>query len=209
MKYHKLVENAEKPDGFWGKLMIRSMNRGHSELTDWALCHINIKHGDHVLDVGCGGGKTVSKLCEMVGNGKVYGIDYSDLCIKKAEKLNHKSVLCGKVRLQKAPVSALPFDSDKFDLVTAVETYYFWPDKLNDLREIWRVLKPGGKIMLVFEMLKDKNDPEKWSKVEERLNIESVSREDIDGMLERAGYLNIRTFVKSGTTWLCAVAEKE
>lgn len=209
MKYHKLVENAEKPDGFWGKLMIRSMNRGHSELTDWALCHVNIKSGDHVLDVGCGGGKTVSKLCEMVGNGKVYGIDYSDLCIKKAEKLNHKSVLCGKVKLQKAPVSALPFDSDKFDLVTAVETYYFWPDKLNDLREIWRVLKPGGKILLVFEMLKDKNDPEKWSKVEERLNIESVSREDIDGMLERAGYLNIRTFVKSGTTWLCAVAEKE
>ena len=209
MKYHKLVENAEKPDGFWGKLMIRSMNKGHSELTDWALCHVNIKSGDHVLDVGCGGGKTVGKLSDMVGNGKVYGIDYSDLCIKKAEKLNHKNVLCGKVKLQKATVSALPFDSEKFDLVTAVETYYFWPDKLNDLREIWRVLKPGGKIMLVFEMLKDKNDPEKWSKVEERLNIEAVSREDIDAMLERAGFLSIRTYVKSGTTWLCAVAVKE
>ena len=209
MKYHKLVENAEKPDGFWGKLMIRSMNKGHSELTDWALCHIKTEPGDYVLDVGCGGGKTVGKLSNMVGNGKVYGIDYSDLCIKKAEKLNHKNVICGKVKLQKATVSALPFDSDKFDLVTAVETYYFWPDKLNDLREIWRVLKPGGKIMLVFEMLKDKNDPERWSKVEERLNIEAVSREDIDAMLERAGYLNIRTYVKSGTTWLCAVAEKE
>lgn len=209
MKYHKLVENAEKPDGFWGKLMIRSMNKGHSELTDWALCYVNIKSGDYVLDVGCGGGKTVGKLSNMVGNGKVYGIDYSDLCIKKAEKLNHKNVLCGKVKLQKATVSALPFDSEKFDLVTAVETYYFWPDKLNDLREIWRVLKPGGKIMLVFEMLKDKNDPEKWSKVEERLNIEAVSREDIDAMLERAGFLSIRTYVKSGTTWLCAVAVKE
>ncbi len=209
MKYHKLVENAEKPDGFWGKLMIRSMNKGHSELTDWALCHIKTEPGDYVLDVGCGGGKTVGKLSNMVGNGKVYGIDYSDLCIKKAEKLNHKNVLCGKVKLQKATVSALPFDSEKFDLVTAVETYYFWPDKLNDLREIWRVLKPGGKIMLVFEMLKDKNDPEKWSKVEERLNIEAVSREDIDAMLERAGFLSIRTYVKSGTTWLCAVAVKE
>ena len=209
MKYHKLVENAEKPDGFWGKLMIRSMNKGHSELTDWALCHVNIKPGDYVLDVGCGGGKTVGKLSDMVGNGKVYGIDYSDLCIKKAEKLNHKNVLCGKVKLQKATVAALPFDSEKFDLVTAVETYYFWPDKLNDLREIWRVLKPGGRIMLVFEMLKDKNDPEKWSKVEERLNIEAVSREDIDAMLERAGFLSIRTYVKSGTTWLCAVAVKE
>lgn len=209
MKYHKLVENAQKPEGFWGKLMIRSMNRGHSELTDWALCHIDIKSGDHVLDVGCGGGKTVGKLCEKVGGGKVYGVDYSELCIKKAEKLNHKNVICGKAKLKKASVSALPFESDKFDFVTAVETYYFWPDKLNDLKEIARVLKPGGKLLLVFEMLKDKNDPDKWTKVEKRLNIEAVSREYIDDMLERAGYQNIRTYVKSGTSWLCAVAEKE
>ena len=209
MKYHKLVENAQKPEGFWGKLMIRSMNRGHSELTDWALCHIDIKSGDHVLDVGCGGGKTVGKLCEKVGGGKVYGVDYSELCIKKAEKLNHKNVICGKAKLKKASVSALPFESDKFDFVTAVETYYFWPDKLNDLKEIARVLKPGGKLLLVFEMLKDKNDPDKWAKVEKRLNIEAVSREYIDDMLERAGYQNIRTYVKSGTSWLCAVAEKE
>ena len=209
MKYHKLVENAQKPEGFWGKLMIRSMNRGHSELTDWALCHINIKSGDHVLDVGCGGGKTVGKLCEKVGGGKVYGVDYSELCIKKAEKLNHKNVICGKAKLKKASVSALPFESDKFDFVTAVETYYFWPDKLNDLKEIARVLKPGGKLLLVFEMLKDKNDPDKWTKVEKRLNIEAVSREYIDDMLERAGYQNIRTYIKSGTSWLCAVAEKE
>ena len=209
MKYHKLVENAQKPEGFWGKLMIRSMNRGHSELTDWALCHIDIKSGDHVLDVGCGGGKTVGKLCEKVGGGKVYGVDYSELCIKKAEKLNHKNVICGKAKLKKASVSALPFESDKFDFVTAVETYYFWPDKLNDLKEIARVLKPGGKLLLVFEMLKDKNDPDTWTKVEKRLNIEAVSREYIDDMLERAGYQNIRTYIKSGTSWLCAVAEKE
>ena len=209
MKYHKLTENAVKPEGFWGKLMIRSMNRGHHELTDWALAYFPIENGSRVLDVGCGGGRTVDKLCGMVGSGKVYGIDYSELCVKKAKKLNHKNILCGKAEITQASVSALPFEDEKFHAVTAVETYYFWPDKLGDLKEIYRTLKRGGRILLVFEMLKDENEPDKWKSVENRLGIEAVTREGIEDMLFRAGYLNIRTHVKSGTTWLCATAEKE
>ena len=209
MKYHKLTENAVKPDGFWGKLMIRSMNKGHHELTDWALTHFPIKSGSVVLDVGCGGGRTVSKLCDMVGGGKFYGIDYSDLCVKKAEKLNRKNVLCKKAVIRQASVSSLPFEDEKFDAVTAIETYYFWPDKLGDLKEIARTMKCGGRLLLVFEMLADPENPDKWKAVEKRLNIEAVTREGIEEMLDRAGYQNIRTYVRSGTTWLCATAEKE
>lgn len=209
MKYRKLVENAGRPEGFWGKLMIRSMNRGHSELTDWALSYMEIKSGFRVLDVGCGGGRTVSKLCDRVGSGKVYGIDYSPLCVKKSTKLNHKNVLCGKAEIRQASVSELPFEGESFDLITAVETYYFWPDKLHDLMELYRVLKRGGKVLLVFEMLKTSEDPDRWKTVEERLHIEAVSCAEIREMLLRAGYQNIRTHTKSGTSWLCATAEKE
>ncbi len=175
MKYHKLVENAERPQGFWGKMMIKSMNKGHSDLTDWALVHLEIKRSYNVLDVGCGGGKTVSKLCTKIGNGKVFGIDYSELCVEKSKKLNKNNIMCGKASILQASVSSLPFDDDKFDLVTAVETYYFWPDKLNDLKEVYRVLKPGGKLLLVFEMVKSDEEPNKWDKVEKLLGIEAVS----------------------------------
>lgn len=209
MKYHKLVENAVKPQGFWGSMMIRSMNKGHSELTDWALCHLKLEGSERMLDVGCGGGKTVSKLCAMLKNGKVYGIDYSELCVEKAKKLNRKNVMCEKAVISRASVSELPFEDCFFDVVTAVETYYFWPDKLHDLMEISRVIKPYGKLLLVFEMLKDKNNPDKWSEVEQRLNIEAVTREGIVDILLRAGYQNIRPFTKSGTSWLCVLAEKE
>lgn len=209
MKYHKLVENAVKPTGFWGKLMISSMNKGHNELTDWALGHLAVQNGDILLDVGCGGGRTVSKLCERVGSGKVYGIDYSELCVKKSEKLNHKNILCGKAVIFQSSVSSLPFGDESFNAVTAIETYYFWPDKLGDLREIYRTLKCGGKILLVFEMLRDENDPEKWAPVEKRLGIEAVTRDGIEEMLVRAGYQNIHTFVRGDTSWMCAVAEKE
>ena len=198
-----------KPEGFWGKLMIRSMNRGHSELTDWALGYVSVDNGFRVLDIGCGGGRTVDKLCSKVGGGKVFGVDYSQLCVEKSVKYNHKNILCGKAEITQASVSELPFEQDSFDLVTAVETYYFWQDKLGDLREVLRVLKRGGKLLLVFEMLKTDDDPDRWTAVENRLNIEAVRREDITEILLRAGYQNIRTHVKSGTSWLCATAEKE
>ena len=161
MKYHKLTENAAKPSGFWGKMMIKAMNKGHSSLTDWGLSYIDIPLNSTLLDVGCGGGRTVSKLCRMVGNGKVYGIDYSELCVSKSKKLNQKNILCSKADIIKASVSLLPFDDEKFDVVTAVETYYFWPDKLEGLKEINRTLKHGGKILLIFEMLKTDDNPNK------------------------------------------------
>lgn len=209
MKYHKLVENAPNPQGFWGKMMIRSMNKNHSELTDWALSHISILRTHNVLDVGCGGGKTVQKLCKKVGNGKVFGVDYSELCVENSKKLNKTNIICGKASILQASVSDLPFEDDKFDIVTAVETYYFWQDKLNDLKEIYRVMNCGGKLLLVFEMLKTEEEPDKWKRVENKLKIEAVTREGITDILLRAGYQNIRTYTKTGTSWLCATAEKE
>ena len=209
MKYHKLTENAVKPTGFWGRLMIRSMNKGHHNITDWALSYFDVQNGNIVLDIGCGGGKTVNKLCTAVGSGKVYGVDYSELCVKKSLELNRKNVLCRKAVIEQASVSELPFEDNTFDKIIAVETYYFWPDKLNDLKEVLRVLKRGGRLMLVFEMLFDEQDPDKWTAVEKRLDIQAVREEDIQNMLRDAGFINIETYTKEGTSWLCAVGEKE
>ena len=209
MKYHKLVENAGRPQGFWGKMMIKSMNKGHSELTDWALVHLEIKRNYNALDIGCGGGKTVSKICKRIGNGKVFGIDYSELCVEKSKKLNKNNIMCGKASILQSSVSSLPFEDNKFDVITAVETYYFWPDKLNDLKEVYRVLKSGGKLLLVFEMVKSEEEPHKWDNVEKSLGIEAVSKDGIADILLHAGYQNIRTYSKSSTGWLCVTAEKE
>lgn len=208
MKYHRLIENAERPKGFWGKLMINSMNKGHNELTDWALEHINIERNNYVLDAGCGGGRTVSKLSQLVGNGKVFGIDYSELCVKKSIKLNKKHILCGKTKILQADIAELPFEDETFNIITAIETYYFWKNKPECLAEIKRVLKNNGKVMLVFEMLRTEDEPNKWEKVEQTINIKSVSEEEIREILKQCGYSNIQTFIKADKNWLCAIAEK-
>jgi len=51
------------------------MNASHSNLTDWGLQHVSIANHYTILDVGCGGGRTVSKLAAMATQGKVYGVD--------------------------------------------------------------------------------------------------------------------------------------
>lgn len=45
----------------------------------------------------------------------------------------------------------MPFDDNTFDNITTVETYYFWPDKENDVKEVFRVLKQGGTVMLLLK----------------------------------------------------------
>lgn len=208
MKYYKLVLNARNPKGFWGKMMIRSMNKGHYGVTGWGLEHFEIKQDYTVLDVGCGGGKTVFRLNEAVPQGKVFGIDYSELAVKKSKKFNKKAVKNGKVQIDWGSVSHLPYSDNMFDLATAVETYYFWPDKINDLKEILRVLKPGGKLLLVFEMCINEGEPNKWQEVERLAEIKAVTPKEIEENLVKAGYKNIKTFVKEGTSWLCATGEK-
>lgn len=206
MKYYKLVLNARNPKGFWGKMMIRNMNKNHFEVTGWGLSHCDFKATDVTLDVGCGGGMTVNRISKMVQ--KAYGVDYSELAVSKAEKLNKKQIKSGKAEFCQASVSNLPFDDNMFDVVTAVETYYFWTDKLNDLKEVLRVLKTGGKLLMVFEMCRVEDNPDKWQEVEELINIKSVTEQEITDILKEAGYVNIKTDVVAEKSWLTAVAEK-
>lgn len=209
MKYYKLVLNARNPKGFWGKMMIRSMNKGHYGVTGWGLEHIEIKDNFIILDVGCGGGKTVFRLSEAAPNGKVYGIDYSGTAVKKSKKLNKKGIKNNKVQIDNGSVSNLPYKDDVFDLVTAVETYYFWPDKINDLKEIYRTLKPKGNLLIIFEMLQRENEPNKWAEVEKLAEIKAPTESEIRENLLKAGFSNIKTYIKENTTWLCAIGEKE
>lgn len=141
-----LLYQVRKPTRGIGRWFLRGMNAAHSGLTDWGLGHVQIGKAFTVLDVGCGGGRTIAKLAALAPEGKVHGIDYSAESVEVSRRENANAVAAGRVKIDQASVSHLPFPDGYFDLVTAVETQYYWPDPVGDMREIHRVLKHGGRL---------------------------------------------------------------
>jgi ubiquinone/menaquinone biosynthesis C-methylase UbiE len=208
----KVIAQCRKPSGFFGRFMLWDMNRHHDKLTDWGLSHVSIKPNDTILDVGCGGGRTIDKLAAIASTGKVYGIDYSEHSVAASRKTNAHWIDTGRVEVRLASVSKLPFENDTFDLVTAIETHLFWPDLPNDFREVFRVLKPAGALLIVAEIYKGGKHLEGVRKkiFEKHLaaNMNLLTPDEHRALFANAGFSNVEIFEKIDKGWICAVARK-
>jgi ubiquinone/menaquinone biosynthesis C-methylase UbiE len=188
------------------------MNIHHSKVTDWGLKHITIEKHDTILDVGCGGGRTVHKLAAIATEGKVYGIDYSEESVAAARRTNEQWIEVGCVEIRHGSVSHLPFSDDMFDLATAVETHFFWPDLPADMREVLRVLKPGGKLIIIAEGYKggkyDKRMQKLIEKFVELTNMAFLSVNEHSELFSKAGYSDVQIIEEYHKGWICGIGRK-
>jgi ubiquinone/menaquinone biosynthesis C-methylase UbiE len=188
------------------------MNRHHSKLTDWGLSQVPVKLNDKILDVGCGGGRTIHKLAIAASAGKVYGIDYSESSVAAARRANDHWIDLGRVEIQHGSVSQLPFANETFDLVTAIETHLFWPDLPNDFREIARVLRPGGTLLIVAEIYRGGKHLEGVRKkiFDKHLaaNMNLLTSEEHHALFTNAGFSDVQIFEELDKGWICAAGRK-
>lgn len=203
-----LEDQFQRPTGKQGRTIAAKMNKGHYELTTWGLTYVTIEPTFTILDVGFGGGKTINRLAEMVPQGKVYGIDYSPDMVDYAKKTNKKYVENGKVELKEASVDNTGFPADTFDLVTAVETYYFWPNLSAAFKEIKRILKPNGRLLMINEMIKDGVYDARDAEIIQKTHLHLFMLEEIKGMLNSAGFTAVEVNRKAESPWNVIVAKK-
>lgn len=108
-----LANQCRKPGWWIGRLVARNMNARHSEVTDWGLSHVSFETHFTILDVGCGGGRTINKLAAIASDGKVYGIDYSPASVAVARRTNAALIDAGAWTCGRAPCRACRFPTPR------------------------------------------------------------------------------------------------
>lgn len=186
------------------------MNSRHSKVTDWGLAHVSIEKHYTILDVGCGGGKTLGKLAGTATEGKVYGVDYSEESVAASKRTNRRWIALERVEVRHGSVSQLPFQDAMFDLVTAVETHFWWSNLPSDFREIYRVLKPGGKLVVIAEVYKGANTTVAHL-AEQYASRTGMTLMDVDehrALFVNAGYSEIQIIEERDKGWICGIGRK-
>lgn len=116
---------------------------------------VELKKGEVILDLGCGAGLDLYFYAQVAGEkGKVYGLDISEDMVSKA-KQNMELVGIKNAEISVGESDNLSFNDNFFDVVASNGIYNLSPDKEAVMREVYRVLKPGGRTVFCEIVLKE------------------------------------------------------
>lgn len=194
-------QNFGKPkEGRLGRMLVRNMNQGHADLTEWGLSCADIAPDARILDIGCGGGGAIARMLRDYPASTVDGVDHSPQSVAVSRETN-RDALGTRCAIRQGSVSALPYPDAAYDVVTAFETVYFWPDLPRDFAEVRRVVRPGGQFILCVEF-DDPND-DTWTKRIDGMRI--YDAQTLADLLREAGFTQIHPH-KRRKHHLCVIA---
>ncbi len=200
------VSQTRKPEGKLGALMLKSMNLGHAQMADWGIAHLKGGEPAEILEIGCGGGRNAGELMKRYPEAKMTAIDYSPLSVRKALEYNMTKVEAGICNVREGNVAALDMPDETYDLATAFETIYFWPGLEQCFGEVFRVLKNGGRLLIVNEA----DGFDKTSKFFEKIidGMTTYTTDQIRDALKKAGFSSVKTAHHKNKPWICILAQK-
>jgi ubiquinone/menaquinone biosynthesis C-methylase UbiE len=148
-----MVRQAHNPTGPAGHVEGWVFGRRPSNVrrNRWAVALLDVQPTDRVLELGCGPGVALAALADRASRGLVVGVDHSQVMIRQARRRNAAAVKQGRVRLIHSPVERLQVTDGPFDAALAVNNVGMWPEPATQLRDIGRLLRPGGRIALVSQ----------------------------------------------------------
>jgi SAM-dependent methyltransferase len=187
-----------QPRGVLGWLAGLLMARVNAEINTAALEVLAPAPEDRVLEIGFGHGRTVAQLATRAGF--VAGIDPAAVLVRQARLHNRAALRSGRVDIQEASVSCIPYPDESFTKVLAVNCYQHWPEPAASLREVARVLRPGGVLVLGLRL----HDPDAslWTGP----GFQPAEVDDAERALRTGGFSVRREHRRAGRDLTCLVA---
>lgn len=199
-------KQARKPSGIFGQfVMSRIFDKGNAELNAFMKERLSLERDDRILEIGFGTGKLIHEMAGIADHGVVEGIDFSDTMVSVAKKKNKKYIADGRVKIRQGNFEEMSYRDNFFDKICTANTVYFWPTPENTVKQIMRILKPGGKFALAFG---DREELEKKPLSAEIFRF--YSQDDIKELLTNAGFTSADVMSEKGKSFRlhCAVAVK-
>ncbi|MBN2677278.1 MAG: class I SAM-dependent methyltransferase [Anaerolineaceae bacterium] len=197
------MKQGGKPSGLPGRVIGYLMNLSHKNIYLWGLKDISGGKMTKALDIGCGGGEVIKLLATKMPEGKVYGIDHSPEMVALSKRVNRSLLENDRVEINQGSVSTLPYEDNMFEIVTAFETIQFWTNLNHDLKEVKRVLKPSGSLLIVNRYPDLQGKDAGWAEV---LQIHSSG--EYREQLSTAGFVDISIDEKSNPGWILVLSRK-
>lgn len=146
----EIAAQLRQPSGRQGIEVAEMMNETNIKMTLHAIDRLDILDGDNILELGHGNCGHLNHILEHKHQTVYCGLEISELMNKEAQRINQRYVENKQARFQLYDGLSIPFDDNCFDKVFTVNTIYFWTDPQFLLTELYRVIKPKGKLNVTF-----------------------------------------------------------
>lgn len=169
-----------KPTGVLGRVVGWIMANNNKERSAWTIEKLKIKPTDYILEVGYGPGSTFKDVADQLSNGFIAGIDHSEVMLQQAAKKVKEHIDRKRAKLECGTVSDLKYPDNYFDIIYGSNVHFFWAKPVEEFKKLYALLKPGGRLIMVFQP--------RWAKGEEEVKQIAIRTRE---QYEEAGLKNI------------------
>lgn len=146
-----LIKQSQKPSGLIGRVVTKIWSFYFKKLSLWAIKQTTISDNYRILEIGYGGGSTIKNLLALNKNLEIHGIDISKESYRTAQRVHSDSIRKGSVQLKIGNVENMPYQSNYFDRIFAIQTHIFWKDIKKSFQEVYRVMSSNSTLIIASE----------------------------------------------------------